>query len=159
PAPVPPVDPTLPEPFHLEDVVQRVVFRFQIGYAIDQGEPVKDQPLPADVRGTRLYTFGDAAVGANGLLGRSVSPYFAAHYLLDAAGATAMAAVPSAFDSSSNGRALLIRSAYAELSDVGPAWLAPLHIRAGRQFRYGIAVTQFDGISVEYATPAFAFEG
>jgi len=148
----PPARPRTAAPFRLEDITEKLVFRFDLGYAVEQGEPIAGQPLPADVRGTRISTFGDLAAGTRGLVWAPLATYLAAHFFLDTDGAARMAAVPSVFDAAQDGRALLLRSAWGQLSRAGPRWLQPLTVRAGRQFRYGAAVAHFDGISAEYST-------
>ncbi len=163
PAPdaAPPADAVTPPaaPFRLEDITQKLVFKFNLGYAVEQGEPLQGNPLPAGVRGTRVSNYGDVAVGTKGLAWAPLATYLAAHFFVDTDGAATMAAVPSVFDAAQDGRALLVRSAWAQLSGVGPAWLAPLTVRAGRQFRYGVAIAHFDGVSGEYATPLVELSG
>ncbi|HKA86994.1 MAG TPA: hypothetical protein VKE22_04975 [Haliangiales bacterium] len=146
-------------PFSLEEIAQKLVFKFNIGYAVEQGEPQQGKPLPTDVRGTRVSNYGDVVLGTKGLAWAPLSTYLAAHFFVDTDGAATMAAVPSVFDAAQDGRALLVRSAWAQLSGIGPPLLAPLTLRAGRQFRYGVAIAHFDGASGEYVTPLVELAG
>ena len=155
----PEIAPPPAAPFRLEDIAQKLIFRFDLGYAVEQGEPVQGTVLPADVRATRVSTFGDLAAGTRGLAWAPLATYLAAHFFLDTDGAARMAAVPSVFDAAQDGRALLVRSAWAQLSGAGPPWLTPLTLRAGRQFRYGVAVAHFDGVSGEYVVPLVELSG
>lgn len=148
-----------PIPLDLTDLSQRVIFRFQLGYGIDQGQVPDDavlqsgQPLGPPYRNTRLYTLGDAVLGTNGVLVPSLETYFAAHFQLDQDGRPEAAAIPTVYDGATDSRAFLIRSAYAQLDDLGGR-LKPLFVRAGRQFRHGLAIAHFDGITAAYETRA-----
>jgi hypothetical protein len=138
-----------------------VLFRFQVGYTVDQGmgfprDPGQPEFTFEGTRATRLYTLGDAVVGTNGILQPSLSTYFAARFQFDQDGPASPGVVPSVYDATERGGALLIRSAYAQLDRMGPRWLRPLFLRAGRQFRHGPAIAHFDGISAAYDTRPLA---
>jgi hypothetical protein len=148
-------------PTGIDDLSERVVFRFQLGYEVAQAQyyPAPRDVLPsgvpvsaADIRDTRLYTFGDVVAGTRGLLTPSLLTYFAAHFLVDQDGRPGAAVVPSAFDGFDDPRAVLVRSAFGEIDGLKGRLWAPLRVRAGRQFRQGMAITHFDGLSFGYET-------
>jgi hypothetical protein len=151
---------------------EKVVFHLDVGFGLAGGEPagadarLANGALLADVpdyEPLRMYTFGDAVVGTRGLLLPSLTTYFASQFRIDHAGHPETGPLPTAYDGSSNGSALLTRSGYAELHGISDQrWLRPLFVRAGRQFRYGAAIAHFDGITAGYDTDAVelgAFSG
>jgi hypothetical protein len=142
-------------PTSLEDLSRRVIFRLQLGYGVDQGEPYLEPQIDPAIRLTRLYTYGDVVAGTTGVLHRSLSSYLGAKFYFDQEGAATYAAIPSVYDRTGIGGAVLIRSAYVDATDFGPRWLRPLTVRAGRQYRYGLAVAHFDGLTLGYATKPF----
>jgi hypothetical protein len=165
-------------PTDLEDLNERVVFHLDLGFGLDGGEPAGnaaalrggDRPLQEteiDPDGfyerLRIYTFGDAVIGSRGLLMPSLSTYFASQFRFAQGGKPPTGAVPTIYDGSSSGDALLIRHGYAELHDVfDNRLLRPLFLRAGRQFRYGAAIAHFDGATIGYDTKTLslgAFSG
>lgn len=143
-------------------LAERVVFRFNIGFGLDGGQPIDDatrfngQPcgdecLDAYTR-NRIYGFGDAVLGSRGVGASSLNTYFAAQFRLDQDLRGGYSSVPSVYDGAGVSE-MQVRSAYGEL--VGafkPRWLRPLYVRAGRQFRYGTAVAHFDGLTASYDT-------
>lgn len=146
-------------PSELEELSDKVVFHFQLGQDLEQGQlsgqPMgSGQPLPADNRNTRFFTIGDLALGSHGLPFTPLSTYLAAHFRFDQDGSPTTSSAPSVYDAAPQSSALLVRSAYAELGDVAEGWLAPLRVRAGRQFRYGMGVAHFDGVSAWYELPS-----
>ena len=143
-------------PADLEELSDKVVFHFQLGTQLEQGQ-ISDLPLgsgapvPEGNRNTRFFTVGDLAVGSHGIGITPLSTYLAAHFRLDQDGVPVTTSSPSIYDLAPDASALLVRSAYAELGDFGTTgWLAGLRVRAGRQFRYGFSVVPFDGVSGWY---------
>lgn len=151
-------------PTGIDDLSRKVVFRFQIGYQLDEGQLADHQlasgaPVPADNRNTRFAQSGDLVLGSRGLLLAPLSSYLAAGFRLDQDGALASStSVPSYLDVTGEGRAFLVRHGWAELLGLG-GWLSPLSVRAGRQYRYGLAVIQFDGVSVAWEGTTISASG
>ncbi len=155
-------------PKHFSHLDEKIVFHLDVGVGMDAGDP-SNIPMTSGATLTetdnggfyqplRIYTFGDAVVGSRGLLLPSLSTYFASQFRFDHAGRPPTGAIPTAYDGSSSGSAMLPRHAYAELHDVFDSkWLKPLFIRAGRQFRYGAAIAHFDGLTLGYDTRAVSF--
>jgi hypothetical protein len=154
----------------LEDLERRVVFRFQLGYAVEQGDRSR-MPITGavyeDNRDTRLYTLGDAVAGTRGILARPLSSYVAARFRFDqdqrpdsdGDGIPDPTSIPSIYDQSELGGAVFVRHAYAQLAGVGPSWLRSLRVRAGRQYRYGVGVAHFDGVTASFETRALEIGG
>ena len=155
-------------PKQFENLDQKVVFHLDVGFGLDAGDP-SSTPMASGSTLTetgdggfyeplRMYTHGDLVLGSRGLLLPSLSTYFASQYRFDHQGRPPTGAIPTSYDGSSSGSALLPRHAYAELDDVFESkWLKPVFVRAGRQFRYGAAIAHFDGLTVGYETRAFQF--
>lgn len=148
-----------PLPTDLDDLSDRVTFRFQLGYEVSQGQlsgdPLRGTGQPLEEignRNTRLYTLGDAVVGTRGMLVPSLVTYLAASFRFDQAGRPGPTSVPSVVDVKDEGGALLIRSGWAELDGLPGPLLGPLHVRAGRQFRHAGPVLHFDGLAAAYDT-------
>lgn len=169
----------------IDDLSEKLVFRFNVGIGIDGGQPdcrslpnTRDHRLgdetelatecvPMTTGATldetsyyarlRAYRFGDAVLGTQGLGMPSLSTYLAAAFRFNQATGRVTTAVPSVHDSSYV-EDVLVRSAYAEVDGLFEnRWLAPIFVRAGRQFRYGAAVIHFDGLTAGYETRAFSF--
>ncbi len=152
------------------DAQERVIFKVNLAYGLDSGatsgEAGKNGFEPdavTDPRGNafddrRQYLLGDAVLGTRGVLLPSMDTYFLSRYAFATNGASQFAALSSVYDQR-DGRALLVRSAYAEIDDRNDdeTLLGRMFVRAGRQFRYGSAtfITNFDGISGGYDAPAF----
>jgi hypothetical protein len=141
-------------PSDLGELEERVVFRFQLGYQIDEGQGTgralaSGEPVPTSVRNTRFFQVGDLVAGTRGLLVTPLSTYLAASFKLDQDGGLASATSPSIYDTTDIAGGVLVRSAWAEASDLG-GWLSPLRVRGGRQFRYGLAVIHYDGLSAAW---------
>jgi hypothetical protein len=143
-------------------LAERVVFRFNIGFGLDGGQPqdeatrlngeLCDEACLALYTRNRIYGFGDAVLGSRGVLASSLNTYFAAQFRLDQDLRGGYSAVPSTYDGPGV-KDLQVRSGYGELVNVFESrWLRPLYVRAGRQFRYGTAVAHFDGVTVSYDT-------
>ena len=142
-----------------EPLSDRVIFRFNLGFGLDAGQPSGEPNLAGsqlsavtDYEQLRIYGFGDAAIGSRGLVAPSLSTYLAAQFRFDQNIEQASTAIPSTRDADID--RLLIRSAYAEADELSATpLLRPLYMRAGRQFKYGLAVAHFDGLTVGYASP------
>ncbi len=146
-----------------DSLAERVIFRFNLGFGLDGGQPTgvdarKVSGLPlreGEYDRLRLYSFGDAILGSRGLAVPSLSTYAAAQFRFDQASDARSTPVPSVYDA--NISDVQVRSAYAELDGTLRApWLAPLFVRAGRQFRFGPAIAHFDGITVGWDGQAVA---
>jgi hypothetical protein len=149
------VDRYIALPAELDQLADQVIFHFQVGQQLEQGQltgkPLgSGQPVPGDIRKTRFFTIGDVALGTNGLVLTPLSTYLAAHFRFDQDGTPTTTSSPSVYDAAPDASAVLVRSAYGEVGDLGTGWLAPLRLRAGRQFRYGLSVAHFDGLSAWY---------
>lgn len=151
----------------LED---KVVFRFNIGFGMDGGQPSTTPPLvgrPPGATGPggeydvlRAYGFGDLVLGTRGLLMSSLGTYFAAEFRLDQdlphAG-DGTGAVPSVHYRTNDDQEMLVRHGYAEIDGFFERkWLKPLYLRAGRQFKYSVTVAHFDGTTIGYETKPFS---
>ncbi len=168
----------------IDDLSEKLVFRFNIGIGIDGGQPdcrslpnTRDHRLgdetqlatecvPMATGATldetsyyarlRAYRFGDAVLGTRGLGMPSLSTYLAAAFRFNQATGRVTTAVPSVHDSSYV-EDVLVRSGYAEVDGLFEnRWLAPIFVRAGRQFHYGPTVIHFDGLTTGYETRAFS---
>jgi|GEM_PF-2864460 len=152
-------------PTSLRDAEERVIFRFNLGYRVDQAGANGDVGLngaaPGQVNAPdgqsfeegRQYFVGDLAVGSRGVLTPSLNTYLLANYQFDTDGASQFAALNNVYDARDGG-AVLVKAGYAEidgLGEVSPA-LDGLFVRAGRQFHQGAAVfiTHFDGLQASY---------
>src|SRR5207245_288252 len=142
-------------------------YRLNVGYGTDAAHLTGSAaatgfavPKNPPLQTLRTYLFGDATVGARGLPTASLDTYFAAAYIYDFLGfdpgkdATPFA---TAYDAD-HGRALLVRSAYAEY-DAAQAGGAPVWLRAGRQFRMGAGIAHFDGVSLGWEGPPAEVSG
>jgi hypothetical protein len=153
-------------PTDLDTLAERVIFHFQLGQVIAEGQKspgyatASGQPLDAGTytnANDRFFAVGDLSVGTRGMLIPSLGSYLAARFVLDQEGGLAAertTSVPSLVDVA-GGRAVLVRSAYAELDDLGGR-LAPLRVRAGRHWRYGLAALQLDGLSAWWERPGYS---
>ena len=139
---------------------EKIIFRFNLGFGIDGGQPsdggelLSGVPLDenADYARLRSYGFGDLVLGTRGLLFQSLGTYFAAEFHFDQNLRQPTQAVPSVHYEDGV-EDILVRSAYAEWNHpFTRAWLRPLYFRAGRQFKYGVAVAHFDGLTIGYDT-------
>ena len=141
---------------HLDE---KLIFRFNLGFGIDGGQPSGRKLLSggaldesADYARLRSYTFGDLVLGTRGMLFPSLSSYFAGEFRFDQDVAQRTQAVPSVAYSDVTDE-VLIRSAYAESQGfLHSSWLRPIYLRAGRQFKYGVTVAHFDGLTIGYDT-------
>lgn len=152
-----------------------LVFRFNLGFGIDGGDPATAEATdPRLLNGNileqqhysalRIYYFGDAIIGSQGLFTPSLSTYLASQFRFDqgerecdviAIGRCADA-IPSVQDNSDIG-GVRIRSGYGQIDRFfDDPLLAPVFIRAGRQYRYGAAIAHFDGVTVGYDTPTLS---
>jgi hypothetical protein len=138
---------------------ERLIFRFNLGFGIDGGQ-ASGRPLLSgaaldegvDYAALRSYSFGDLVLGTRGVLFPSLSSYFAGEFRFDQDVAQRTQAVPSVTYSDVTDE-VLIRSAYAESQGfLKSAWLHPIYLRAGRQFKYGVTVAHFDGLTLGYDT-------
>jgi hypothetical protein len=150
PAAAPPKVRDEPVVADLDDLSQKVIFKFQLGYAVDQGRELAGVPLPADVRKTRIAYLGDLVLGTSGLLRPSLATYLATHFYFDQSGTAAFQALPEVYDAFPDGQAILVRSAWAQLDGLFKGTLKPLWLRAGRQWRWGqgAAAVRFDGLAL-----------
>ncbi|MCE9576101.1 MAG: hypothetical protein K8W52_23315, partial [Deltaproteobacteria bacterium] len=130
------------------DTAAALRFRMDLGFAIDGAALDKNAATLAGhaIQGnydeTRGYGFGDLYAGSRGLLLPSLSTYLAAHATFQG-DLTGVQPLASVYD---RGDALRIRAAWAEADDLfEQRWLAPIRVRAGRQWIYGVAPTHFDG--------------
>jgi hypothetical protein len=131
-----------------------VHYRLNLGYGVDSARSTGvsaangfQNPNPTLFRS---YLFGDVAFGARGLPVPSLDTYFAANYYYDFLGVTQNSPFTTVYDrSDANARALLVRSAYAELDPASHGG-APFFLRAGRQFRLGAGIAHFDGATFGY---------
>ena len=151
---------------------EKVIFRVNLGFGLDGGE--RNCTGPANARtcepmasgsdldqreayaSLRAYGFGDVVLGSRGLGVSSLASYFAARFRFDQSTGRLSTGVPSVHDASAVDN-VLVRSGYAEAHQVfSNRFLAPLYLRAGRQFRYGPAIAHFDGVTLGYDTRAFS---
>jgi hypothetical protein len=138
---------------------EKIIFRFNIGFGIDGGQPsgrgelLSGVPLDesADYARLRSYGFGDLVLGTRGLLVDGLGSYFAAQFRFDQNLRQPTQAVPNVHYADEV-EDFLVRSAYAEWNPFRRPWLRPLYFRAGRQFKYGVAVAHFDGLTLGYDT-------
>ncbi len=138
---------------------QKIVFRFNFGFGIDGGQPSTQELLSGtmldevnDYDRLRSYAFGDLVLGTRGLVFPSLGTYFASEFRIDQDIGKPTQAVPSVHYEDDIENAL-VRSAYAEAQGFfSRAWLRPLYFRAGRQFKYGVTVAHFDGLTLGYDT-------
>jgi hypothetical protein len=133
-----------------------------MGYGLDGGEPVSGGTLDgSNYAQLRTYYYGDAVIGSRGLISPSLATYLASHFRIDETlTETRTTAVPSLHYAERDGRPvpdLWLRSAYATWQGVSDVrLLAPLYVRAGRQYRYGPAIAHFDGLTIGYDADAFS---
>ena len=154
----PPASPELVVPGPRLD--EKVVFRANIGFGIDGGQPSKSKQLLSgaelddqnDYSSLRSYGFGDLVLGTRGLLLPSLGTYFASEFRFDQNLNRPTQAVPSVHYADGV-QDVLVRSAYGEAQGfIHLPWLRPLYLRAGRQFKYGVTVAHFDGLTLGYDT-------
>jgi hypothetical protein len=131
------------------DAAAALRFRMDLGFAIDGAALRGNQTgsgnvLPAGAyTPTRGYGFGDLYVGSRGLIVPNLATYLAAHAVFEAAPGATTPPLASNYDRVDN---LQIRSAWAESDSLFEnRWLAPIRVRAGRQWIYGVAPIHFDG--------------
>jgi hypothetical protein len=155
-------------PAGVDELSRQVVFRFQLGTQIDEGQltgrPLASgEGLGAGHRNTRFFQLGDLALGTRGLVLTPLSTYLAAGFRFDQDGGLGGGAssTPSIFDTTTSAGGVLVRSGWAEVNGL-PGPLGPLSVRAGRQYRYGLAVVHFDGATARWdgrAVTASLFAG
>lgn len=166
-----------PWPSGVRDLRNRVVFKTNIGYGLDQSRHSGAEGLSGltpeqlrDAQGDefasqRHYLLGDAIVGSRGILRPSLNTYFLSRFRLNVGGGE-FAARQSVYDAE-DALPVLIRAGYAEIKGLGGETggvLDSIFVRAGRQFRYGSDrfVSNFDGLTVAYdhqAAKVSAFVG
>jgi len=179
PVPTEAVTPPPPRRGRDQAAFEGVRFRFDLGFGIDGGQ------LDCDADGNctlppsgvsfktgsyydalRVYGYGDAVVATQGLGAPSLSSYLATTFRVDQPNLGATAA-PSPFDPCPPGGGLdgscrqtpdlMVRSAWAETDGtILHRRLSRLRVRAGRQFRYGPAIANFDGIALDYESPVLS---
>ncbi|HTE56618.1 MAG TPA: hypothetical protein VK698_37455 [Kofleriaceae bacterium] len=140
---------------------EKLIFRFNLGFGIDGGQPSNTKLLSGSVLDDQLdyaklrsYSFGDLVLGTRGVLFPTLSSYFAGEFRFDQGVDQPTQAVPSVSYGEST-ESVLIRSAYAESQGfLHRSWLRPIYLRAGRQFKYGVTVAHFDGLTLGYDTRA-----
>jgi hypothetical protein len=138
---------------------EKLVFRFNLGFGIDGGQPsgrplLSGAPLDDQVDYARLrsYSFGDLVLGTRGLVFPSLSTYLAGDFRFDQGVSQPTQAIPSVYYESEIEN-ILVRAGYAESQGFfSRPWLRPLYVRAGRQFKYGVTVAHFDGLTLGYDT-------
>ncbi len=150
---------------------ERLVFRFNLGFGLDGGQPTSttgDNLTQERYEELRIYGFGDAVLGARGLTSADISFYAASRFRIEpaidgvgaGAGLTASrtTAVPSVYDNR-DVDPVLVHSAYVDVDQLfDNRWLAPLALRAGRQYRYGPMIAHFDGLTATYRTRSLSLE-
>lgn len=152
------------------DLSDKLVFRFNIGFGLDDGKPQcpfgvneddcnksgallnSGQSLTgAGYQQLRSYTYGDLVAGTRGLVFDSLSSYFAASFRYDEE-TPVTSSIPSVHDNN-DVDAILIRSAYGEAEGdklFEKSWLRPFIFKAGRMYEYGAGVVHYDGASFFY---------
>jgi hypothetical protein len=150
PPPAPPAEVAKPAEPPAVPLEQKVIFKFQLGYAVDQGRELEGVPLPTDVRKTRVAYLGDLVLGTRGLLRASLATYLATHFYFDQSGSARFQALPEIYDAFPDGQAVLVRSGWAQLDGFLGGVFAPVWLRAGRQWRWGQAgvSARFDGLAI-----------
>lgn len=138
---------------------ERVVVQASLGVGIDGGQPNQDATLlsgaPLDLEegyaDLRSYSFGDLVLGTNGLFSRSLRSYFSTTYRFDRDTNRFSTAVPTVFDGDLGN--FVVHSLWIDIEDVfDNKLLKPLYLRVGRQFKYGLAMVHFEGVSFGYKT-------
>ena len=127
---------------------EKIVFRLDLGFGVDGGtlsgrRALAGETLDAsDYRQVRAQGFGNLFVGTRGLLITPLSSYLSAGFRLTPS-LGQIAPLADALDSTDD---VQIRASWAEASDFLPGRvLAPLRVRAGRQYVYGPWPVHFDG--------------
>jgi hypothetical protein len=145
---------------------EKVVLNVSLGVGLDGGQPETDATLLSgapldesnDYTRLRSYSFGDLILGTNGLGTRSLRTYFSTSYRFDTPLDRNAGPVPTVYDGELSD--YVVHAAWIDLEDVfSNRVLKPLYVRVGRQFKYGVAVTQFSGITLGYKTRAFRAAG
>jgi hypothetical protein len=138
---------------------ERVVLQASLGVGIDGGQPSEDGTLlsgaeldtGANYADLRTYGFGDLVLGTNGLLSRSLRTYFSTSYRFDRDPERPSTPVPTIYDGEFGD--YVVHSLWIDIEEVfDNKLLAPLYLRVGRQFKYGLAVINFEGLSFGYKT-------
>jgi hypothetical protein len=136
---------------------ETVVFRLDLGYGVDGAGLMPDGRTfgDGDIRGepdasryqpVRGYGWADLYAGTRGWRRPWFNSYLATHWQI--ASDVGIAPIPSVYDKA--GRAPT-RSAWAETDGIfRNRWLAPLRVRAGRQYVYGAWPAHLDGITLAW---------
>jgi hypothetical protein len=138
---------------------ETAIFRLDLGYGVD-GAGLQDngisfgegQLIPPDQTGTnytpvRGYGWADLYAGTRGWRRPWLNTYLATHWQITG-GTVNIAPLPTVYDRADH---VPVRSAWMETDGIfRQRWLAPLRVRAGRQYVYGAAPAHLDGITLAW---------
>lgn len=150
---------------------EELIVRFGLGYDLANTSLSGQQDLqglsyaPSNLRTTTGFVTGDLALGTRGAGLKNLNTYILGSMALDTGGNPATLAVadaqsedvsaqPSVFNRYSGAQNLLLHTGYAELDGLSSnpdSALSHLHVRAGRQFHWGLSALTFDGATLGYA--------
>jgi hypothetical protein len=133
-------------PSDLADLSQRLVFDLRLSYGVEQ-LGLGRYSASGQKYDTGLAMVGDTVLGTQGLGLATLSTYASAR-VADRAYLDGL----ETHDTTSERFPALVRSAYAQMTGLGPSWLEPLSVRGGRQYHHGFALLSFDGVSARYHT-------
>jgi hypothetical protein len=138
---------------------ETAIFQLDLGYGIDgagvQGNGVsfgEGQLIPRDREGgnyapVRGYGWADLYAGTRGWRRPWLNTYLAAHWQITGDTET-IAPVATVYDRADRAP---VRSAWMETDGIfRNRWLAPLRVRAGRQYVYGVAPAHMDGLTLAW---------
>jgi len=142
-----------------EDSATAVHARLDLGFQVDGAQPTDGSRLAANVGDpttathfapTLAYAFGDVYLGSHGLILPSLSSYLAVHTKVPFDGNVEP---PISQPYLSRENVAQVRSAWAESDGLFESkLLAPIRVRAGRQYVYGPAPAHLDGFLAGWET-------
>lgn len=146
-----------PIPSSVQDLEDRVILRFEMGYAPlfagFSGDPNTQGNIvgEAEERSRAMFLESSLAFGTRGIGLSTLNSYFLGGVRLDLDGDRTPAASPDILYRYEDARQLVFHLIYGELAGfTREGILSKIFLRGGRQFHWGTAAVTFDGATLGY---------